>query len=56
MTIKRITRRRMLGAIGAAGALAALPACRKRGAGGGGQIKVGLIIRRPAATPRSAWT
>jgi len=30
MTVKRITRRRMLGAIGAAGAMAALPACRKR--------------------------
>ncbi len=44
MTRKHITRRRVLGAIGAAGALAALPACRKRGAGGGGQIKVGLII------------
>jgi branched-chain amino acid transport system substrate-binding protein len=40
MTMKRITRRRMLGAIGAAGALAALPACRKRsgsGSGSGGE-------------------
>jgi branched-chain amino acid transport system substrate-binding protein len=44
MSLNRITRRRMLGAIGAAGALAAVPACRKRGASGGGQIKVGLII------------
>jgi len=45
MTSRRITRRRMLGAIGAAGALAALPACRKRGgSSGGGQIRVGLII------------
>ena len=55
MTTKRITRRRVLGAIGTAGALAVLPACRKRGgsggssggggeSGGGGQIKVGLVI------------
>jgi branched-chain amino acid transport system substrate-binding protein len=53
MTTKRITRRRLLGAIGAAGALAALPACRKRGeksggsgdkAAGGGKVKVGLVI------------
>jgi branched-chain amino acid transport system substrate-binding protein len=59
MTTKRITRRRLLGAIGAAGALAALPACRKResdagdkkGGGGGdgksaggGRVKVGLVI------------
>jgi branched-chain amino acid transport system substrate-binding protein len=49
MMTKRITRRRMLGAIGTAGALAALPACRKRGGdpaakAGGGTIKVGLII------------
>lgn len=43
---KRITRRRMLGAMGAAGALAALPACRKRGGstGASGRIKVGLVI------------
>jgi branched-chain amino acid transport system substrate-binding protein len=44
MSLNRITRRRMLGAIGAAGALAAVPACRKRGAGGSGRIKVGLVI------------
>src|SRR6266545_2130610 len=52
MTTKRITRRRMLGAIGAAGALAALPGCRKRadrGSGarvpsGGGKVKVGMVI------------
>jgi branched-chain amino acid transport system substrate-binding protein len=49
MTTKRITRRRMLGAIGAAGALAALPvlpACRKRGGstGSGKRVKVGMVI------------
>lgn len=53
MTTKQITRRRMLGAIGTAGALAAVPACRKRSRGGdgggsagtgGGRIKVGLVI------------
>jgi branched-chain amino acid transport system substrate-binding protein len=52
MTTKQITRRRLLGSIGAAGALAALPACRKRGekgggsgaGAGGGKVKVGLVI------------
>ena len=53
MTTKRITRRRMLGAIGAAGALAALPACRKRSddsgdatrsTGSGKRVKVGVVI------------
>jgi branched-chain amino acid transport system substrate-binding protein len=40
MSHARITRRRLLGAMGAAGAIAALPACRKRddqGGQGGGQ-------------------
>jgi branched-chain amino acid transport system substrate-binding protein len=60
MSHARITRRRLLGAMGAAGALAALPACRKRddqggsssGAGssgggptgGGGGVKIGLVV------------
>jgi branched-chain amino acid transport system substrate-binding protein len=46
MTTKRITRRRLLGAMGAAGALAALPGCRKRGGstGASGRVKVGLVI------------
>jgi len=41
MTTKRITRRHMLGAIGAAGAIAALPACRKRRASGGDSASSG---------------
>lgn len=58
MSHARITRRRLLGAMGAAGALAALPACRKRddqggsssGAGSsgggpsGGGVKIGLVV------------
>jgi branched-chain amino acid transport system substrate-binding protein len=57
MSHARITRRRLLGAMGAAGALAALPACRKRddqgssggsaagsSGGGGGGIKIGLVV------------
>ena len=39
----RITRRRLLGAMGAAGALAVLPGCKKA-ADGGGKIKVGLVV------------
>jgi branched-chain amino acid transport system substrate-binding protein len=48
MSHARITRRRLLGAMGAAGALAALPACKKSGdqAGGGkgGAVKIGLVV------------
>ena len=46
MSNARITRRRLLGAMGAAGALAALPGgCGKRGdQAGGGRIKVGLVV------------
>jgi branched-chain amino acid transport system substrate-binding protein len=59
MSHARITRRRLLGAMGAAGALAALPACRKRddqagssgggsssggGPAGGGGVKIGLVV------------
>lgn len=45
MSNARITRRRLLGAMGAAGALAAMPACRSRGGqAGGGRIKVGLVV------------
>jgi branched-chain amino acid transport system substrate-binding protein len=48
MSHARITRRRLLGAMGAAGALAALPTCKGRnnqpGGGGGGRIKIGLIV------------
>ena len=53
MTTKRITRRRLLGGLGAAGALAALPACRKSSSKKSGdstaaaevkRIKVGLVI------------
>jgi branched-chain amino acid transport system substrate-binding protein len=54
MTTRRITRRRFLGAIGAAGALAALPACKSESPGGGtaaekkpaaaAKVKVGLVI------------
>ena len=43
MTTRGITRRRMLGAIGAGAA--AMAGCRKRGASGGeGRVKVGLVI------------
>lgn len=49
MSNARITRRRLLGAMGAAGALAALPACKKRdegggGGAGGGRIKIGVVV------------
>lgn len=50
MSHARITRRRLLGAMGAAGALAVLPACKKasQDAGGkpagGGKIKVGVFV------------
>ena len=45
MSNARITRRHLLGAMGAAGALAAMPACRSRGGqAGGGRIKVGLVV------------
>src|SRR5438067_1878063 len=40
MADTRITRRRMLGAMGAATALCALPSCKS----GGGAIKVGLVV------------
>lgn len=53
MSHARITRRRLLGAMGAAGALAALPACKGRsdkpagqGSGGSGvaRVKIGLVV------------
>jgi branched-chain amino acid transport system substrate-binding protein len=48
MSHARITRRRVLGAMGAAGALAVLPACKGRnqqsGGAGGGRIKIGLVV------------
>ena len=48
MSHARITRRRLLGAMGAAGALAVLPACKRRdgnaGGGGGGAVKIGLVV------------
>jgi branched-chain amino acid transport system substrate-binding protein len=51
MSHARITRRRLLGAMGAAGALAVLPACKRRNgdAGGGagpgaGAVKIGLVV------------
>ena len=53
MSHARITRRRLLGAMGAAGALAVLPACKRRdgdagggrGAGGAaGAVKIGLVV------------
>src|SRR5262249_53378797 len=43
----RITRRRLLGAMGAGGALAAIPACKggdKSGGGGGGKVKIGVVV------------
>jgi branched-chain amino acid transport system substrate-binding protein len=43
MSHARITRRRLLGAMGAAGALAVLPACRKTGEQGG-KIKIGVYV------------
>ncbi len=49
MTTKLMTRRRLLGALGAAGALAVLPRCQKGGGGGTAKeapskIKVGLVV------------
>lgn len=45
MSTARITRRRLLGAMGAAGALAALPGCKKGDSGGGGgKVKIGLVV------------
>lgn len=50
MSHARITRRRLLGAMGAAGALAVLPACKRRdgdaggGRGGAGAVKIGLVV------------
>lgn len=45
MSHARITRRRLLGAMGAAGALAVLPGCKKGGEqAGGGRIKIGLVV------------
>ncbi|HEY0478128.1 MAG TPA: ABC transporter substrate-binding protein [Kofleriaceae bacterium] len=54
MSNPRITRRRLLGAMGAAGAVAVLPACKGRkeagggggsgSAAGGGRIKIGLVV------------
>jgi branched-chain amino acid transport system substrate-binding protein len=44
MSASAITRRRLLGAIGAAGALATLPACKKQDAAAGRSVKVGLLI------------
>lgn len=45
MSHARITRRRLLGAMGAAGALAAITGCRSRGdKAGGGRIKIGLVV------------
>src|SRR5262249_38916937 len=38
-----LTRRTWMGGVAAAGALAALPRCKKE-AGGGGGVKVGLVI------------
>jgi branched-chain amino acid transport system substrate-binding protein len=45
MSNARITRRSLLGAMGAAGALAALPGCKRSGEpAAGGHIKVGLVV------------
>lgn len=46
MSHARITRRRLLGAMGTAGALAVLPACKGRSerAGAGGAVKIGLVV------------
>jgi branched-chain amino acid transport system substrate-binding protein len=47
MSNARITRRRLLGAMGAAGALAVIPACKgsdKSGGGGGGKVKIGVVV------------
>ncbi|HEX7836612.1 MAG TPA: ABC transporter substrate-binding protein [Kofleriaceae bacterium] len=48
MSHARITRRRLLGAMGAAGVLATLPGCKRSGEGGGasggGRVKIGLVV------------
>ena len=49
MSHARITRRRLLGAMGAAGALAVLPACKRRdgdsvASGASGAVKIGLVV------------
>lgn len=45
MSNARITRRRLLGAMGAAGALAALPGCKGSSQKtGGGRIKIGMVV------------
>src|SRR5215470_3070916 len=48
MNNARITRRRLLGAMGAASALAVLPACKSGdksgGGGGGGKVKIGVVV------------
>src|SRR5215510_2104985 len=48
MSHARITRRRLLGAMGAAGVLAAIPGCKRRdeggGGSGGGRVKIGLVV------------
>jgi len=47
MISNRFTRRRLLGALGAAGALAVLPRCKSQtggSAGGGGRVKIGLVV------------
>ena len=45
MSNARISRRRLLGAMGAAGALAVIPGCKKGGdKAGGGRVKVGLVV------------
>jgi branched-chain amino acid transport system substrate-binding protein len=51
MSNARITRRRLLGVMGAAGALSILPGCKKRrddagagGGGGGGPVKIGVVV------------
>ena len=47
MNNARITRRRLLGAMGAASALAVIPACKRSdnsGGGGGGKVKIGVVV------------
>ena len=44
MSTARITRRRLLGAMGAAGALAALPGCKPSKKSGGERIKIGVVV------------
>jgi len=46
MNNARITRRRLLGAMGAASALAVIPACKRsdNSGGGGGKVKIGVVV------------